>query len=90
MGDKGGSKDKGKREQRKKAKLSPKEKTEIEKGQEDQRIDAIRAGSPDYPNYDVDEDGQRIVAVQHASSQQVTQSRLVVVQNWLTEFRSLD
>ena len=65
-------------------------KTEIEKGQEDQRIDAIRAGSPDYPNYDVDEDGQRIVAVQHASSQQVTQSRLVVVQNWLTEFRSLD
>ena len=31
MGDKGGSKDKGKREQRKKAKLSPKEKRRVKK-----------------------------------------------------------
>jgi hypothetical protein len=31
MGDKGGSKDKGKREQRKKAKLSPKERRKLKK-----------------------------------------------------------
>ena len=36
MGDKGGSKDKGKREQRKQAKLSPKEKRKLKKGKEEQ------------------------------------------------------
>ena len=43
---------------------------------------------PDFPNYNVDNDGQRFVAVQALSGRDGNESQIVVVQNWYEEFRA--
>ena len=42
---------------------------------------------PDFPTYNVGQDGRRFVAVQAAPSDSGRESRAVVVQNWFEEFR---
>ena len=42
---------------------------------------------PDFPNYNVGNDGERFIAVQVVPSERGRKSRLVVVQNWFEEFR---
>ena len=46
MGDKGGSKDKGKKEKRKKAKLSPKEKRKAQKAKKNKERCAVDPNKP--------------------------------------------
>ena len=41
----------------------------------------------DYPNYNVDNEGQRFIAVQVAPSESGRASAIVAVQNWFEEFR---
>ena len=48
------------------------------------------SGRPDFPNYNVDSEGQRFVAVQGIGSESGSESRVVVVQNWVKEFQSGD
>ncbi|MDA2931187.1 hypothetical protein MYX84_14795 [Acidobacteria bacterium AH-259-O06] len=50
-------------------------------------LQLLPAGEPDFPNYNVDNEGQRFVAVQVAPSERGTDSHFVVVQNWSEEFR---
>ena len=45
-------------------------------------------GTTDYPNYNVDNEGERFIAVQNLPSESGGKSRFIVVQNWFEEFRS--
>ena len=47
----------------------------------------LPSSAPDFPNYDVDNEGQRFIAVQTAPSEGGKESQIIVVQNWFEEFR---
>ena len=48
---------------------------------------ALPIGMPDFPNYNVDNDGEHFIAVQVIPGESGRDSRLVVVQNWWEQFR---
>ena len=55
---------------------------------EPNRLQLLPAGGAmDYPNYNVDNEGEHFIAVQNLPSESGRASRIVVVQNWFEEFR---